>query len=442
MTGQAVIIGDLQAGITGTYRFAADLVPAAAALAVAARERGDLVVFVRTRFRANGTDVSARNRGVKAIFEAGGDYHEGSPGTELDAGLGLQPGDVLVTKRRTSALAGTDLDLVLRGAGIGSVAIAGVATSAMVAATVYDAADRDYAVSVVADACGDPAPGVHEFLTGTVFPGRGVDVITVAGYAGLPGRLGGDGQDAAEQADPAQGVHGLVVEGAQGRVIARGDRDRLVPQRALPVEPLRTVPDLDIREPRPEEADTEVDPANSLGDPFVPALPGLPAGQRGPPAGPQDPEDLGVGLGGLVGELDRVGAEYRVDAGVGQAGGREVADAEVRVAHAHSHGLLARFRERLGGEVDTDQSRPGPFCDLKSVVTPATGEVSERVPGGEAEFRGQFTERLGRDHPGPRAGREAQVAVLDLGDGRRGRLIGIPPVKVLSGSRHPPSLFG
>ncbi|MBV9446794.1 MAG: cysteine hydrolase [Streptosporangiaceae bacterium] len=178
MTRQAVIIGDLQAGITSGYRFAAELVPHAAALAVAARERGDLVVFVRTQFRASGADVSARNRGITAIFEAGGDYHEGSAGVELDPGLGRLPGDVVVTKRRASAFAGTDLGMVLGSGGIGLVCVAGVATSAMVAATVYDAADRDYTVRVVRDVCADPAPAVHDFFIGTVFPSRGVDVIT------------------------------------------------------------------------------------------------------------------------------------------------------------------------------------------------------------------------------------------------------------------------
>lgn len=138
------------------------------------------MVFVRTQFRASGADVSARNRGVTAIFEAGVDYHEGAAGTELDPGLGRQPGDVVVTKRRASAFAGTDLGMVLGSGGIESVCIAGVATSAMVAATVYDAADRDYTVRVVSDVCADPVPGIHGFFIGSVFPSRGVDVITSA----------------------------------------------------------------------------------------------------------------------------------------------------------------------------------------------------------------------------------------------------------------------
>lgn len=177
MSRTAVVIGDLQVGITRKYSFAADLVPRAAALATAARARGDLVVFVHIQLRANGADVSARNPPVQAIFAMGDDYHEGSPGVELDPDLGRQPGDVVVTKHRASAFAGTDLDLVLRSSGIESIVVAGVATSAMVAATVYDAADRDYNVRVAADVCADPVAEVHDFFVSTVFPARGVEVI-------------------------------------------------------------------------------------------------------------------------------------------------------------------------------------------------------------------------------------------------------------------------
>ncbi len=177
MTRSAVVIGDLQVGITRRHLFAAELVAGAAALAAAARQRGALVVFVHIQLRANGADVSARNAGIQAIFTMGDDYRDGTTGVELDPGLSRQPGDVVVTKHRASAFAGTDLDLILRSSGIDSIAIAGVATSAMVAATAYDAADRDYRVRVVSDVCADPVPDVHEFFVSTVFPGRGVQVI-------------------------------------------------------------------------------------------------------------------------------------------------------------------------------------------------------------------------------------------------------------------------
>jgi nicotinamidase-related amidase len=174
----AVVIGDLQLGITRNYPLAAELVPRAAALAAAARERGDLVVFVRTQLRVNGADVSARNAGVQAIFEMGDDYHEGSTGVELDPGLGRQPGDVVVTKKRASAFTGSDLDLVLRSSGVDTLVVAGVATSAMVAATVYDAADRDFRVRVASEVCADPDAAMHDFLISTLFPARSVEIVT------------------------------------------------------------------------------------------------------------------------------------------------------------------------------------------------------------------------------------------------------------------------
>jgi nicotinamidase-related amidase len=178
MARLAVVIGDLQVGITRNYSFAAGLVPRAAGLAAAARKRGDLVVFVHTAFRVNGADVSAQNAGVQAVFGMGDDYHEGATGVELDPGLGRQPSDVAVTKRRASAFAGTDLDIVLRSSSVDTLLIAGVATSAMVAATVYDAADRDFRVRVASDVCADPLQAVHDFFVGTLFPARGVEIVT------------------------------------------------------------------------------------------------------------------------------------------------------------------------------------------------------------------------------------------------------------------------
>ena len=179
MARSAVIIGDLQCGITRDHPFVAELVPKARALAAAARERGDLVVFVRIQLRVNGADASARNAGIRAIFELGDDYHEGFSGVELDPGLDRRPADVVVTKHRASAFAGTDLDMVLRTGDVDTLTVAGVATSAMVAATVYDAADRDYRVRVAADVCADPDDAVHRFLIDTLFPARGFEIVTL-----------------------------------------------------------------------------------------------------------------------------------------------------------------------------------------------------------------------------------------------------------------------
>jgi len=176
----ALIVGDLQVGIVDNYPFAKAVVPAVTELVSRARGAGVLIVFVRTAFRANGADIPGEP--YASFYRAGAHFHEGSPGTEV--ALEVAAEDVVVLKRRTSAFAGTDLDLVLRARGVGSLALTGVATSAMVAATLYDASDRGYDLTVLRDGCADHDPAVHEFLVDRVFTDRGASIRTCAQWPG------------------------------------------------------------------------------------------------------------------------------------------------------------------------------------------------------------------------------------------------------------------
>lgn len=178
----ALIIGDIQRGITGNYPFAKQVVPPLSELIPRARTAGVLVVFVHIAFRGNRADLPPDNMLYQSFFDAGDAFHEGSPGTAID--LPVTDEDVVVRKRRASAFAGTDLDLVLRARGVDTLAIAGVATSAMVAATCYDAADRGYHITVLRDGCGDADPAMHDFFLDTVFPSRGFRVMRCADWPG------------------------------------------------------------------------------------------------------------------------------------------------------------------------------------------------------------------------------------------------------------------
>ncbi|NIH81652.1 cysteine hydrolase family protein [Amycolatopsis viridis] len=180
----ALIIGDIQRGITDGYPFARQVVPPLTELLPSARAAGVLVVFVHFGFRANGADVPPDNAMFRTFFDAGDAFHEGSDGTAI--ALPVTGEDVVVLKRRASAFAGTDLDLVLRARGVRTLAVAGVATSAMVAATCYDAADRGYGVTVLRDGCADGDPAMHDFFMDAVFPSRGFGVVPCAGWT--PGR--------------------------------------------------------------------------------------------------------------------------------------------------------------------------------------------------------------------------------------------------------------
>ncbi|GAA1335747.1 cysteine hydrolase family protein [Saccharothrix algeriensis] len=176
----ALIVGDVQRGITAGYPFAGRVVPPLTDLLPRARAAGALVVFVRFAFRDNGADVPPGSALLRSFYEAGDAFHEGSAGTGVD--LPVAEEDVVVLKRRAGAFAGTDLDLVLRARGVDHLAVAGVATSAMVAATCYDAADRGYRVTVLRDGCADGDQAVHDFFMDAVFPGRGFEVVPCADW--------------------------------------------------------------------------------------------------------------------------------------------------------------------------------------------------------------------------------------------------------------------
>ncbi|WP_327085485.1 cysteine hydrolase [Nonomuraea sp. NBC_01738] len=174
----ALIVGDLQAGIVDNYPFAAAVLPVVEKAIAAARGAGVPVIFIRFGLRSSGTDIAAANPLIRGFYEAGTRFHEDSPETRVHARIAPLPGEEVVLKRRASAFGGSDLDRLLRAQGVDSIVLTGVATSALIAATLYDAGDRDYHVTVLSDGCADGEADVHEFLVGRVFPARGADVVT------------------------------------------------------------------------------------------------------------------------------------------------------------------------------------------------------------------------------------------------------------------------
>ena len=104
----------------------------------------------------------------------------------MDATVAPRPGDLVVTKRRVSAFTGSDFGVLLRGLGAGTLVLTGIATSGVVLSTLRQAADLDYQLIILADACLDADPEVHRVLTEKVFP-RQAEVTTVAQWAGQQG---------------------------------------------------------------------------------------------------------------------------------------------------------------------------------------------------------------------------------------------------------------
>jgi nicotinamidase-related amidase len=164
----ALVLIDLQRGITGLVDPEALTGPVAAAaeLAAAFRARSLPVVLVRMDFSPDAADAP-RNRtsvGRRPSARPPADW------TQLLPELGAQPADLVVTKHRPGAFHGTDLDLQLRSRGITGIVLGGFATSLGVESTGRAGYDLGYNVTFAADALADLRPAAHEHSVNVTFP--------------------------------------------------------------------------------------------------------------------------------------------------------------------------------------------------------------------------------------------------------------------------------
>jgi nicotinamidase-related amidase len=166
----ALLVMDMQNGIV--ERFAGEgsaLIDNVSSAIAAARSHGTEVIFVRVAFRPGSPEVSPRNKSFSAL--AGSDaFSEDGPATQIHPSVAPAEGEVVCTKRRVGAFSGSDLEVVLRSKGITSLVLMGIATSGVVLSTTRQAADMDYALTILHDACADSDEEVHHVLMNKVFP--------------------------------------------------------------------------------------------------------------------------------------------------------------------------------------------------------------------------------------------------------------------------------
>jgi nicotinamidase-related amidase len=186
--GTALLVMDVQRGIVDRFGDNGDYLARLSGAIIAARADGIPVIYVTIGFRVGHPEISPRNQVFAAIAGTGA-YTAGSPASEIHPAIAPGPADLQVTKRRVSAFAGSDLDVLLRSLGIETLVLAGIATSGVVLSTLRQAADLDYRLVVLADGCLDSDPEVHRVLTEKVFP-RQASVCTatewIVGVTGSP----------------------------------------------------------------------------------------------------------------------------------------------------------------------------------------------------------------------------------------------------------------
>jgi nicotinamidase-related amidase len=180
----ALLVMDMQNGIVERLAEKSEaLLDVLESTLSAARAAALSVIFVRVAFRDGAPEVSARNQSF-SIHVKSNALGENAPATQVHSRLAPVPGEIIVTKRRVSAFAGSDLDVVLRALGVDSLVLTGIATSGVVLSTLRQSADLDFRVTVLHDACADADDEVHRVLTQKVFP-RQASVMGAAEWCAL-----------------------------------------------------------------------------------------------------------------------------------------------------------------------------------------------------------------------------------------------------------------
>ena len=179
---EALLVMDMQNGILERIGSRAEALLKATETAIeVARSQQCLVIFVRVAFREGAPEVSPKNQSF-ARLTTSTDLWETDASTAIHARLAPQPDDIVVVKRRVSAFSGSDLDVVLRAKSVDSLVVSGIATSGVVLSTVRLAADLDFRLTVLRDACADMDDDVHRMLMDKVFP-RQAAVLETADWA-------------------------------------------------------------------------------------------------------------------------------------------------------------------------------------------------------------------------------------------------------------------
>lgn len=148
------------------------IVEHSAKLVAEARKRGMRIIWVLIERRADSADVVQPITEVliAANMEWPHPVTAGSFDAQPPTALQSQPEDLKVYKVRYDAFIGTNLDLLLRGNGIDTILLGGVATNFGVESTARTARDYGYNVVVMRDCCLNVNLEAHEFALTQTLP--------------------------------------------------------------------------------------------------------------------------------------------------------------------------------------------------------------------------------------------------------------------------------
>jgi nicotinamidase-related amidase len=167
-TDTALLVMDMQEVLINSLPGSEQLVSNVAKAIKHARETGIPVIYGVVAFREGFPEVSPEHKAFSQIKTR---MQGSSPEAMMKIVPALAPEDneVVVVKKRYSTFTGSDLEVILRSQGIRHLVLSGVITSGVVLATLLEAADKDYRITVLSDGCKDRDDNVHQVLMDSVF---------------------------------------------------------------------------------------------------------------------------------------------------------------------------------------------------------------------------------------------------------------------------------
>ena len=148
------------------------IVENSAALVAEARKRGMRIIWVLIERRADMADVvfPVTDVLIESNMDPGHPVTAGSEEAKPPEALTARPEDLKIYKVRYDAFIGTNLDLLLRGNGIDTILLGGVATNFGVESTARTARDHGYNVVVMTDCSLNVNLEAHEFTLKHILP--------------------------------------------------------------------------------------------------------------------------------------------------------------------------------------------------------------------------------------------------------------------------------
>ncbi len=173
----ALLVMDMKAKLLASVPDAQTTIQHMARAIAYARQQQIPVIYVVVGFRDGLPEISSNNKRFSA-------FRKRLEGMTMQEWMTIHPelapleNEPVAVKRRISAFAGSDLDILLRAKQITHLVLGGCSTSGVVLSTLREAADKDYRLTVLSDCCMDGDPEVHDLLLRKIFPTQ-AEVMTV-----------------------------------------------------------------------------------------------------------------------------------------------------------------------------------------------------------------------------------------------------------------------